>query len=216
VNRQFDEGAIFRARRNRARHGRRRASSATLLPVRDRWAAIAFVSALVSCGSAPPPQPAAPPPLVAAEPEAPDVAVAADEPPPPPIATTDAADRAHAPSSASYDEALSTPELVDIEDDHPHLTDVQLWSPIRGALSGCRVPRNAKVTIKAAVQFGRAIGVTVDVRLDKPRSLKHPPKPAAVKAERKTIARIAACVDHNVRASVWPPNRRRDSFTTEL
>src|SRR5215831_4350934 len=136
--------------------------------VRDWLAAIAFVTALVACGSAPPPAPAAPPPLVAAEPEEPEVAVAADEPPPPPIATTDAADRAHPRSTASYDEAPSSPELVDIEDDHPHLTDVQLWSPIRGALIGCHVPRNAKVTNKTAVQYGRAIGVTVDVRLDKP------------------------------------------------
>jgi hypothetical protein len=170
---------------------------------------------LVACASAPPPSPAPPPAPVAPEPESREVAVASDEPPPPPIATTDAAERSRPASTATYDEALSTPEPVDIDDDHPHLTDVQLWSPIRGALSGCHVPRNAKITIKTAVQFGRAIGVTVDVHIDKPRSTK-PPKPAAMKAEHKRIVRIATCVDHNVRTAVWPPNRRRDSFTTEL
>jgi hypothetical protein len=181
--------------------------------VREPWAALAFVTALAACATTPPPTPAPPP--VAPQPEQPDVAAASGEPPPAPIATTDAAERSRPPSTASYDEALSTPEQVDLEDEHPHLTDVELWSPMRGALIGCRVPRNAKVTIKTAVKDGRAIGVTVDVHLEKPRSTKRP-KPAAVKAERKAIERITACVDRNVRAIVWPPNHRRDSFTTEL
>jgi hypothetical protein len=77
------------------------------------------------------------------------------------------------------------------------------------------VPSNAKITIKTAVQFGRAIGVTVTVRFDKPKWAKNQ-TPAAAKAERKESARVAACVDRNVRAIVWPPSRRRDSFTTEL
>jgi len=142
------------------------------------------------------------------------VAVASTEPPPPPApVATDSAEKSR---PQSYEEALSVPEPVDIEDGHPHLTDVQLWSPLGGALTGCHVPRSAKITIKTAVQFGRAIGVSVDVRFDKPKSTKHPPKPAAVKAEQKSIARITACVDHNVRGVVWPPSRRRDSFTTEL
>jgi hypothetical protein len=182
--------------------------------VRDRSAALAFVTALAACATTPPPSPA-PPPTVAPQSEQPDVAVASDEPPPTQIATTDAAERSRPPSTKSYEEALSTPEPIDIEDGHPHLTDVQLWSPMRGALTGCHVPRNAKITIKAAVQYGRAIGVTVDVRLQRPKSAKRP-KPASVKAARRAIARIAACVDRNVRAAVWPPNRRRDSFTTAL
>jgi hypothetical protein len=127
----------------------------------------------------------------------------------------DAPERSRPPSTASYDEALSTPEPIDIHDDRVHLTDAQLTSPMGGALVGCRLPANAKVTIKTAVQDGRAIGVTVDVRFEKPKPPKRP-NPAAVKAERKAIARIAACVDQNVRAIVWPPSRRRDSFTTEL
>lgn len=135
--------------------------------------------------------------------------------PPPTIVVDDAAERARAPSTASYDQALSTPEPVDIEDGSPHLTDVQLWVPMRGALRGCGVPRYAKVTIKTAVQYGHAIGVTVDVHIDHPKT-KKPPKPAAVKAERKWIEKMTACVDHNVRMSTWPPNRRRDSFTTQM
>jgi hypothetical protein len=181
--------------------------------VRIRSVTLAFVTALFACASAPPPSPA--PPLVAAPPERPDVPVAADELLSAPIVTTDSAERSRPPSTASYDEALSKPEPVDIEDNHAHLTDVELWSPMRDALNGCRVPRNAKITIRTAVQYGRAIGVTVDVHLDKPRSTKRP-TPAVVKAERKTISRLVTCVDRNVRATVWPPNRRRDSFTTVL
>jgi hypothetical protein len=128
--------------------------------------------------------------------------------------TLDAPERSRPPSTASYDQALSTPEPIDIHDDRAHLTDVQLTSPMGAALVGCRVPASAKVTIKTAVQDGRAIGVTVDVRFEKPKSARQ--TLAAVKAERKAIAKIAACVDQNVRAIVWPPSRRRDSFTTEL
>lgn len=176
------------------------------------------MTALAGCASTPPPpaqtptQAPAPAPLLAAAPEPPHVAVASTEPPPAPITATDSAERTR---PRSYDEALSTPEPVDIDDEHPHLTDVQLWSPLGGALNGCHVPRNAKVTIRTAVQFGRAIGVTVDVRLEKPKPVKHP-KPAVVKAEQKAIVKMATCVDHNVRAVAWPPSRRRDSFTTEL
>ncbi len=177
--------------------------------------ALAFVAAVAGCASAPPPPPA-PPPRVAAEPRPAQVAAPPEEPlAPPPAAAMDVAERSRTPSTASYDAALSTAEPVDIDDDHPHLTDVQLWSPLRGALQGCRVPRSAKVTIKTAVQHGHAIGVTVDVRLPAPRSTKRL-KPTAVKAEKNAIAKWTACVDRNVRATVWPPNRRRDSFTTEL
>jgi len=179
--------------------------------VHARSAALAFVIALAACASAPPPvqTPVAPPP-----PEPPPVAVAAasTEPAPAPITTADSAEPTR---PRSYEEALSKPEPVDIDDNHPHLTDVQLWFPLRGALSGCRVPRSAKVTIKTAVQHGHAIGVTVDVRFEKPKSSRRP-TPAAVKAERKATEKLVSCVDHNVRAVVWPPSRRRDSFTTEL
>jgi hypothetical protein len=137
------------------------------------------------------------------------------EPEPAVVAPLDAPERARPPSTASYEQAMSTPEELDIRDETPHLTDVQLSGPIRGALSGCHVPPNRRVTIKTAVQYGRAIGVTVDVRVVRPKSAR-PLSRAAARAETKTTATIAACVDRNVRALVWPPSRRRDSSTTDF
>ncbi len=55
---------------------------------------------------------------------------------------------------------MPTPERLDVHDERVHLTDGQLTGPMRGVLNGCRVPSNARVTIKTAVQRGRAIGVT--------------------------------------------------------
>lgn len=119
------------------------------------------------------------------------------------------------PSTRSYNEALSTPESLDVHDERVHLTDGQLTGPMRGVLTSCRVSSNARVTIRTAVQYGRAIGVTVDVRFSRPKSAK-PPSKATVKAEAKAAAKIIACVDRTVRAVVWPPSRRRDAFTTEF
>jgi hypothetical protein len=84
------------------------------------------------------------------------------------------------------------------------------------------LPSNAKVTIRTAVQLGRAIGVTVDVRFEHPRPTKPPKRrPRAVviaeaKAEAKAAKKIIACVDRAVRDVVWPPSSRRDSFTTDF
>jgi hypothetical protein len=139
-------------------------------------------------------------------------------PEPSPELTTvivDTPERSRPPSTASYEEAMSKPEPVDIQDGHLHLTDAQLAGPTRGVLSGCRVPSNARVTIKIAVQNGRAIGVTVDVRFVRPRSARLPSR-AATQAEARIAARIAACGGRRVRAIVWPPSRRRDAFTTEF
>jgi hypothetical protein len=171
---------------------------------RVAWLIAAFA---VGCGSAPPPHAAASPPdTKAVAPEeaplarsTPMVDVPAEPPP---------------PSTASYEEALSTPESLDVHDERAHLTDVQLTGPMGGVLSGCSVPSNARVTIKTAVQRGRAIGVTVTVRFERPKSAK-PLSKAAAKAESKRSTAIVACVDHAVRALVWPPSSRRDSFTTE-
>lgn len=162
-----------------------------------------------ACASAPPP----PPPPQEHETEEPDAA--AEEPPPPETVTLDAPERSRPPSTASYDEALATPEALDVHDDHVHLTDAQLTGPMRGVLNGCRMPSNAKVTIKTAVQNGRAIGVTVDVRLVKSPKAKRQTK-AAAKAEAKALAKISTCIDRNVRNVVWPPSRRRDSFKMEF
>ena len=121
---------------------------------------------------------------------------------------------------------MATPESLDVHDGRPHLDDDQLRAPMRGVMTGCPLPKNAKVTIRTAVQAGRAIGVTVDVRFDRPPPpARTPPKRpsraalqrAKLEAEREAKAKkkIAACVDHNVRMIVWPPSSRRDSFTTE-
>jgi hypothetical protein len=130
---------------------------------------------------------------------------------PPPEATRRA-------SNATFEQATSAPEAIDINDGQAvHLTDDQLTSPMRGILDRCSVPRNAKVTIKTAVQNGRAIGVTVDVVFDIAKPKKRPSKSAAAaeaRAAAKAKARIINCADHAVRAVTWPPSRRRDSFTT--
>jgi hypothetical protein len=169
-------------------------------------AGLAACTFLFACASPPPPPPAAP---HAMQPEEHDAAVSAT------ALVVDAPERSRPPSTASFEEAMSTPEALDLHDGSLHLTDAQLAGPIRGALAGCRVPSNRKITIKTAVQYGRAIGVTVEVRVVRPK-----PAPrltsATLRAEAKTTTAIAACVDQNVRALVWPPSRRRDSSTTEF
>jgi hypothetical protein len=170
---------------------------------------VAFLVAatLVACASAPPP-----PPVTTAE-EHDD---APDEPPPASsTVSVNAPERSLPPSTKSYDEALSTPEKLDVHDDRIHLTDAQLTGPMRGVLSGCRVASNARVTIKTAVQNGRAIGGTVSVRFERPKSAR-PPSWAAARAEAKMTKKITTCVDRAVRAVTWPPSSRRDSFTTEF
>jgi len=128
----------------------------------------------------------------------------------------DTPERQRPPSTATYEQATSKPEMLDVNDDRQHLTDGQLMGPMRsGAYTGCRVPSYAKVTIKTAVQLGRAIGVTVTVKFPKPKKAK-PLSPKKAQKEAKAAAKIAACVDKNVRLIVWPPSRRRDTFTTEL
>lgn len=111
---------------------------------------------------------------------------------------------------------MSVPEALDVHDDRVHLTDAQLTGPMRSVLSGCRVPSNARVTIRTAVQNGRAIGVSVNVRWQRPKSQKKSPPPAVLRAEAKIAAKIVTCADRAVRAVTWPPSRRRDSFTTEF
>lgn len=167
---------------------------------------------VVSCASAPPP------PQVVNTSEEHD---AAPEEPPSvaPAVSVDAPERSARSSTKSYDEALSTPESLDVNDDRLHLTDGQLTGPMRGVLTGCRVPSKARITIKTAVQNGRAIGVTVNVRFERPKSARAPARPpshAAARAEAKMSGKIITCIDRAVRAVTWPPSNRRDSFTTEF
>ena len=50
-----------------------------------------------------------------------------DEPPSvPTAASVDAPERSVPPSTMSYDEALSTPERLDVNDERVHLTDAQV------------------------------------------------------------------------------------------
>jgi hypothetical protein len=78
----------------------------------------------------------------------------------------------------------------------PDLTDGQLGAPMRNAsfISGCGAPESMKVTVRVAVQNGRAVGVSV---------YPNPPNPA-----------VASCVDRHVRALGWPSNAKMDFFTT--
>lgn len=140
-----------------------------------------------------------------------DAAPVASSSAPPP----DAPERSRPPSTASYEAATATPEAITLDDGRVQLNDDQLRGPMNNIINACKVPRNAKVTVKTAVQDGRAIGVTVDVRFDRPKS-KKPPTRAALKAEAKLSAKITACVDKVVRAQVWPPSHRRDTFVTEF
>jgi len=116
------------------------------------------------------------------------------------------------PSTASYEEALREPEPTGAHDERTQLTDAQLTGPMNGVLARCRVPSNAKVTIKTAVQDGRAIGVTVSVAFEHPKTKAVPPQ--TLRYEAKVSPKIVACADKAVRALTWPPSQRRDSFTS--
>ncbi len=163
--------------------------------------------ALVACGSTPKRAPA---PLPPDDPET------IQEEPPPPAPTTLVTAAPPSPT-ASYEEALEAPEPLYVNDDRAHLTDAELTAPMKGVISGCRVPSNVRVTIKTAVREGRAIGVTVTVRIERPPSRsRRPPSKAQQKADAKLSAKITSCVDKAVREQTWPSSARRDSFTTEF
>lgn len=78
----------------------------------------------------------------------------------------------------------------------PDLTDAQLSRPLQNAafVSGCGAPNSMKVTVKVAVQNGRAVGVSV-----------YPNPPDAA---------VAGCIDRAVRNLSWPSNPKMDTFTT--
>lgn len=178
--------------------------------------AIGLFTVLCGCASSAAHAPPTPPAPVQEEPpDAPE-----EEPPSSTAAAVDAPERTRPPSTASYEQAMSKPEPVDTEDHRVQLTDAQLRGPMNGVLNGCRVPGNARVTIKTAVQFGRAIGVTVDVRFEHPvtpgKRLSRSAAAATARSEAKTKKKVVSCVDHAVREVVWPPSNRRDSFTTEF
>jgi hypothetical protein len=170
---------------------------------------------LAACASTPSHPPAQPPP----EEEPEEAAVEDASSKTPSTITVDTPERSRPPSTASYEQAMARPEVLDVNDVRPHLTDGQLRGPMPVVVTGCRLPSNARVTIRTAVQHGRAIGVTVDVRFEHPMAAKRRSRAvlnAEAKAEAKAAKKIIACVDRAVRAVVWPPSSRRDSFTTEF
>ena len=72
----------------------------------------------------------------------------------------------------------------------PDLTDGQLGAPMRNAsfISGCGAPDSMKVTVRVAVQNGRAVGVSVYPNPPNParRVVRRPPRPRArLAAERE-------------------------------
>jgi hypothetical protein len=75
------------------------------------------------------------------------------------------------------------------------LTDEQLSEPMSNVWPSCAVPSFMKVTVKVAVKWGKAVGVTVTT---------HPHN-----------ATVASCVDRAVRALSWPSSPKLDSFTTQ-
>jgi len=179
------------------------------------WAVLSAL--LFACGSDPPP-PALPPERPSMAPPPAEV-----EPPPPPAepapaepTTLPPVEPTGPPSTATFEQATSAPEPVGLGDERAQLTDLQLQAPMRGALANCKIPAKAKVSVKTAVQNGRAIGVTVLVDMPAPKQPKKPTKQskAAAKAHAKAVARITTCADQAVRALSWPPSRRRDAFTT--
>lgn len=185
------------------------------------WLGAVVIACAAACASAPPPAPPpAPTPVPAPAPIAEEREEEEDAGPPvpeEPIVILPPVDAGSFPrSTASFEQATSVPEPIVPGDDHLHLTDNQLNEPMRGVVARCRVPPSAKVTIKTAVQFGHAIGVTVTVELPRPKQPKKPTKRSkeAAKAHTRTVARLTTCADQAVRGLSWPPSRRRDAFTT--
>jgi len=97
----------------------------------------------------------------------------------------------------SFEEAWSHAEqkYVPGESHVPDLTAAELAKPFAGGafLNACGTPEDMGVMIKAAVQNGRAIGVTVTTS---------PPN-----------AKIAACIDSAVRRMSFPANPNLDAVT---
>ena len=79
----------------------------------------------------------------------------------------------------------------------PDLTNAQLGAPLKNAtfISGCGAPDSMKVTVKAAVKMGRAVGVSVYTS---------PPNGA-----------VSSCIDRHVRGLSWPANAKMDFVTTQ-
>jgi len=104
-------------------------------------------------------------------------------------------------AKTSYEDAIdATASRLQHVDAYGHasgsdLTDNQLSEPMSNVWSSCNVPNNMKVTVKVAVKWGKAVGVTVTT---------HPHSDT-----------VASCVDRVVRGLAWPSSPKLDSFTTQ-
>jgi hypothetical protein len=102
------------------------------------------------------------------------------------------------PSGPSYESAIAgnNLNLAPGTRDVPDLTDGELAGPMRDGtfLDACGVPSSTHVTVKVAIQNGRAVGISV-----------YPTPPSR---------EIAGCVERHVRGIQWPSNAKMDSFVT--
>lgn len=104
------------------------------------------------------------------------------------------------PKKRSYEEALADWNAHVNEQagppTGPDMTDAELSAPMRNAafIAGCGAPDDMKVTVRVAVQRGRAIGVSIHTT-----------------PSNETVAR---CVDEHVRGLRWPAYEKMDSFTS--
>lgn len=98
----------------------------------------------------------------------------------------------------SYEAALASnnQQITMGQNTGPDLTDAQLSRPLQNAafISGCGAPNSMKVTVKVAVQNGRAVGVSVYTT--------------------PSDSGVSACIDRAVRGLGWPSNPKMDFTTT--
>lgn len=106
--------------------------------------------------------------------------------------------RGRGPAGPTYEAAIASnnQQVVIGGKSAPDLTDAQLAGPMRdGAFVGeCGAPDGMKVTVKVAIKWGHAVGVSVST---------NPPDPD-----------IAGCIDRYVRTFSWPSSGKMDSLTT--
>jgi eukaryotic-like serine/threonine-protein kinase len=102
------------------------------------------------------------------------------------------------PGGMSYEAALnSNNEQITIGGNSgPDLTNAQLSGPLKNGafLAACGTPESTKVTVRAAIKMGRAVGVSVYTT---------PPNP-----------QLSRCIDGHVRGISWPANPKMDFVTT--
>jgi hypothetical protein len=117
-----------------------------------------------------------------------------DTPPPSPVVHR----HYGAPSGPSYESAVDSNNrhLTMGANAGADLSDAQLSAPMSDGtfVSECGAPDSMGVTVKVAINRGRAVGVSVSTS---------PPS-----------TDVANCIDHHVRTLAWPSRPTMDSFVT--